>query len=300
MKYWPTVISLALIVTIAHADSDLSGIYEEAFASGRIFSDLSSEMGDASRLYGEAFSNLDSESLTDLEPDELRAAMLASFKMAFYSNFYAYGSREGYMRDAIERFNVAKSRGLLTSNDIHEFYLLLIAARHFSLAEEVSALSDGALPPPPKVYSGSSFDPHKPAEFSLDERADHFVVRNVAMDGPRTIVVSAGCAVSLRAARDIMSDPNLRARFEQSRVIWLGSTGELSLAHVKGWNRMLPGVKLSIAYDQSKWVGVDFSQQPAFHFYRNGRLISVVSGWAADGPPTEFYSVMEEFFGAAH
>jgi hypothetical protein len=44
---------------------------------------------------------------------------------------------------------------------------------------------------------------------------------------------------------------------------------------------------MHVAFDNSKWEGIDFARLPSFHFYVDGRLVKLIRGWGDDSAMLE-------------
>jgi hypothetical protein len=272
--------------SVASAESpkafdDLSAIYEREIAAPDVSIDSSERMNAVAQVYKGYFS---SEKLVvgGLDDDDLQASARAALTLGFYAGFYAYHRRDDYLKDARSRFGELQHRNLASDRDYAMMYDLLITARSFDEASVLRSARPTLMERMvPRVRIPPAFDPEQAGEWVLDSNV--FVARNIDVDAPLRIVVSAGCHFSRDAARFIDETPELREAFRKGNAVWLGSAGELDTEHVADWNRALPRQPLAIAYDHAAWSDVDFSSQPKFHFFKNGRLVATHDGWRPEG-----------------
>lgn len=118
-------------------------------------------------------------------------------------------------------------------------------------------------------------------------------------EGPM-IVVSAGCHIARRAADAIYADPLLSEAFRASPVLWLSpSSTTVDPVALDEWNSSFPNAQMHVAFDNSKWQGVDFARLPSFHFYMNGKLVTRINGWSDDIVAREKILAASESIGIA-
>ncbi|RDZ28492.1 hypothetical protein DX914_05005 [Lysobacter silvisoli] len=132
-----------------------------------------------------------------------------------------------------------------------------------------------------------NFDPSIPAVVDVSGKDRVARVESFEPKKGPLVIVSAGCHIALKSAETISADPALSAALRRANVLWLSPASvTLSVATIAEWNARFPDARMHVAFDNSRWAGVDFARLPSFHFYLDGRLVTKINGWSSDGEAT--------------
>ncbi|GLQ45184.1 hypothetical protein GCM10007862_02350 [Dyella lipolytica] len=233
------------------------------------------------KLYGERISPI-RENLSRLSNSDLHAAFIVSSMTYFYSQAANEGQKLMYLND-LKMYSIElDKRKALTSIEVSEQYLNLVAGRQFEDAEDLRQLHPNIkLPELPRIDIASDFNASKPGLYSLTGEKNGLMLRNVNVNSRYFILVVAQCHVARDAASAILGDETLSGAFKKGNAVWLSSAGEqLDIEKLKEWSESFPSQPIAIAYDNIAWMGVDFSFSPTFYFYRDGVVIGKHVGWS--------------------
>jgi len=245
----------------------------------------------------EAFSQL-SPSLNNIgliSTQDVRAIFMAAELVYNYALIYGDESTWRYMSSVDAAYQELKHRNAENHAETLDMLKLLVASRQWNKAQQLhSETSNKVQFAVPLLGASSDFERDEPAALFMSGSGNELLPRNIAIDSPYRIIVVSGCKTSDKAARSIESNPAVRAAFMKGGSIWLApASKELDIPELLDWNRRFPRQQIAVAYDNSKWSGIDFSRIPTFYFYRKGRLVSTHRGWPRDGSiPLEIFDVL--------
>jgi hypothetical protein len=219
--------------------------------------------------------------------DEAVHELFRSLQTAyFYARAGDYAHRETYKEAMGGTLAELHRRGIQDADEVDSYYDGLFAAREFDAARQLKA-----------EYAGLSFrdyarfdtrqdiDSSKPAGFApIDDGRLSLSNIDLPSDGGYVVVV-IGCHIARDAAQAIAANKGLADAMAADRVLWLLTDLELSQQSLNDWKQEFPEFKAMISYNNEKWTDVDFSASPAFHFFRDGKLVEIQVGW--DGPSSE-------------
>lgn len=228
-----------------------------------------------------------------ISDDEVRQLYGASDMLASYTMFFDAGRNAGYVGSMGVAFRELRRRSIATDADAGNLFDALVASRRFEeaalLKRSNPALSDKDVP---AVAKSPGFREDAPAEMALVS-AREFSLRNVDLDARYKIVVVSGCHISEAATKAIDADPVLRDAFARAGAIWLAPADRnFDGQAVQRWNNEFPRQGMTVAYRNEAWKGIDFSQIPAFYFYKNGKLVGKHTGWQKQGVPPQIATVL--------
>ncbi|HEX7803011.1 MAG TPA: hypothetical protein VF471_09670 [Pseudoxanthomonas sp.] len=224
-----------------------------------------------------------------VETNDLRAIFSAAELVYNYVLTYGDKDTQLYLSSMQVTYAELRRRGVERHGETLDILKSLIASRQWEQARALRAneFVDGRLVVP-RLSSDSQLAADGPAALFLSTNEDELSLQNIAMDARYRIIVVSGCRTSDKAAKSIDSNVLVRDAFIRGNAIWLAAASkELDLVEIRSWNRQFPRQKIAIAYDNSKWPGIDFSRVPTFYFYKDRQLIFSHRGWPKDNsiPP---------------
>ncbi|MBV6810201.1 hypothetical protein KWH19_10400 [Xanthomonas campestris pv. pennamericanum] len=234
------------------------------------------------RLVGPKLSSIDALSMEDIH-----VLFELSAELAFYSNLYKGGSDVTYPRDMRRAYAILSKNGRQTGSDKLAMRETLEQYRDFRSAEIISGYRSNVILKRddlgyvinPKPYRGDSSRPV--LSFSGDSKK--FEISGKKVSKEFQIIVLGGCHFASDAATRIDADDEISSAFEKANAIWIASsTTPLSVEDFSNWQSDHPRQKLVIAFSNLDWPGVRFDSIPAFHLFRKGRLVAVLTGWSSD------------------
>jgi hypothetical protein len=233
--------------------------------------------------------------------ENLRAAFSMSEVMLLSELAYSQPLPQRYVADMSVVFQELSRRG---SDTIEQRNSMIGAYLSIWELEEAKALTtDETRTKRDDVFAlerVAAFDPTATALVLLS--SEDGTARAMPFEFPEgpMIIVSAGCHIARRAADAIYADPRLSAAFRGAPVLWLSpSSTTVDPVAFDEWNAHFPAAKMHIAFDNSKWQGVDFARLPSFHFYLNGKLVTRINGWSDDIVAREKILAASESIGIA-
>lgn len=215
----------------------------------------------------------------------------------FFANITGDTNSDVYLNRQIDILNILRTRNDALSSEYIDSYNALVTARRFEEAKHLLANAPEMNVTPIPVIQSVKDDvtPKGHAILELSENATSFSLRPVQIDVGDRIVIVAGCHFSEDAARDINSNNALRSAFLKGKAIWLEpAEADLNAQIIQEWNQNFPDQKLSIAYHNSEWKGIDFARIPNFYFYKSGHLIGNVTGWKRGYVDPKIYTYLHE------
>jgi hypothetical protein len=88
------------------------------------------------------------------------------------------------------------------------------------------------------------------------------------------------CHFSRDAVAAIEADPRLTAIFARHARWLMPQDGRMQPRRVAAWNATHPLARMSYIYRQRDWTVIDTWSTPTFYFFRNGRQVGKLIGWA--------------------
>jgi hypothetical protein len=245
------------------------------------------------RLFHESFEPL-LKNPKNITNEDLRLLYGASDMLASYTMFFNTERNAGYVGNMAIAFRELGRRSVATDEDIGNMFDALMASRRFeealSLKSSHQALADKLVP---AVVRDTDFQEDAPAEMAIASTQGGFSLRNVNLDKDYLIVIVSGCHISEDATKAINASPSLRDAFIKGNAIWLAPADRnFDIQAVQRWNKEFPRQSITVAYRNEAWKGVDFSQIPAFYFYKNGKLIAEHVGWKKAGVPPKITATL--------
>lgn len=211
----------------------------------------------------------------------------ALFKLINLSFFYAEFAKAGHapalLHDLRLVYEKLDKSGGLSNEELTATYDGMISQRDFTSAAQLIATHPGAgLADIPRITQSPSPGGVGPAVYILSEDGKGLDLHAADTSHDTLIVIVAQCHFARDVALMISKDKELSAAFAAGNAIWLESaTSPLEIEDLRLWNEAFPHQPLSIAFDDKAWPLVDFSQSPAFFFFKNGKLVSQRLGWSA-------------------
>lgn len=177
-------------------------------------------------------------------------------------------------------------RHVAAPNAYEAVYRALIRSRDFAAADDLRArYPEAHLPPLPAVRDVAGHP--GPTLLQSNQAGTELVRRAFAFDQPAQVIVIAGCHFARDAARDIESDPNLRAAFSR-HVLWLTpQDGDPADPDLIRWNREHPLTAMRSAYRESEWPQIDSWAMPTFYFFKDGKREAKIVGWQREAVVAE-------------
>ena len=179
-------------------------------------------------------------------------------------------------------------RGIARTDNDAKLYAALVESRSFKKARAFAKLhplaSDEAVPDVVDnvVRKG-------PTTLLVMDGGRKLVRKSVDLEEGRRIVVISSplCHFCQRAIRSIETDAVLR-RLVLDHATWIvPQDRSTSFATVANWNRLHPNETMEFTYRREEWPMVDRWETPVFYFFKNGHVVSKVSGWPVAGRKAE-------------
>lgn len=230
-------------------------------------------------------------------PDDLQALFDASNMLASYTMYFRLGENSKYVQEMVRARESLATLGVDSERNDGDLYGALIAARRFDDANELARTSASLRARTALAFDvAEGFDPVRPGYFDLSNASGRFVLRNADPSGSDVrIVVVSGCRAARDAARGIAGDASLRQAFRSGDALWLAPADRsFDPAEVRLWNSEFPDSPIRIAFDHAAWKEVDFSRQPTFFFFKDGRLVGKSVGWSRSGPPQALLKALRD------
>ena len=296
----PFLLALALASAYAapQAGAKLQTVYASMLGE---FSDRSiTNMERHARLknhYAAAANTLGNTAIAPIE--SLRAVFSMSEAMLIAELGYSQPLPQPYVADMFAVFKELSRRGAASAEQRNA----MIGA-HLSIwqIEEAKALTT-----PETRIKGSdiaalkrvgAFESSTPAVVSLTSADGIARAKPYEFRKGTTIVVSAGCHIARRAAEAIYADPAVSSAFREADALWLSpATVTFDPIALNEWNTRFPNAQMHVAFDNSRWEGIDFARLPSFHFYVDGRLVKLIRGWGDDSAMLEEIRTVLESLG---
>jgi hypothetical protein len=167
-------------------------------------------------------------------------------------------------------------RGVAAPGWIDQAFKTLIAARDFEAARAFrSHHKDAGLAPAPIVQENVAGGGPTVLALQPDGSLIH---QSAGIDRGAHIVVISGCHFSKDAARDIESDPELKAAFAMHSSWVAPAQEDVTDPDLIRWNRDHPDAAMTTAYRQTEWSGFDVWAIPTFYFLKDGKIEAKVVG----------------------
>ncbi len=171
--------------------------------------------------------------------------------------------------------------GESTRNQVSQLFDILVALRHFDLADQLVL-----------EYPEAGISKLPERAFIGNAKAGLNATLQVSADGQRLsrgtvdlayglhIVVIAGCHFAKDAEIAISAEPRLNRLFEQ-HAVWIAPANE-QISDVAEWNRQSPSQPIQIAWRERDWPQISSWNMPTFYVFRDGVLLKQWSGWSSD------------------
>ncbi len=230
-----------------------------------------------------AFKNFTDGRATDwsrqVSTQELGYLFLAADEVAFYTSS---------LEHALEMLEIGREmriRNSLSDFNRDQIYLALTAARDFHLAkkwkaEAGSSLSNSIL----DVIDETNEKKGEPTILMIADDSRIVTRKPLALGKGEYVLalVHPSCHFSSNAIHEIASDAKLGAI--KSKLILLSPQHrDQDLSVFQKWNRNNPDLRIQLMYSFKEWPYVDANETPIFNFIRDGKVITKVAGWPAEG-----------------
>ena len=270
-RNWPLVAVCALLMILsapAFAQSQpdkLSAINKDhSVASSEKLQLLSAEYD---RAYASSESNI-----SNLSNDLLSDLFRASDMLTNYTLLKGRADSLRYLKTVNLTIAELGRRGLADAERINAARRTNVAARQFQDAKRL----DDTASLPQSMRSLPSFG----RRVIAIDKDQNISVKDVTIENGLSLVVVSGCNVSTKAIRDIMSNSNLLNSLNETGAIWLmPPTSDLDVGIINEWNSTYSSQQIQMAFDSAEWPEIDFSIIPNFYIFKNGKVISHMSGW---------------------
>ena len=175
-------------------------------------------------------------------------------------------------------------RGIARKDQDEKVFAALIESRLFDKARAFATLhrlaSAGAVP-----YVVDKVAHNGPTTLLVRDGGKKLERKPVdlAKGGLIVVIASPLCHFCQRAIGSIESDRSLRPLI-RDRALWLVPPDQSTpFAVVAAWNRLHPHEQMEYAYRREEWPMVERWETPVFYFLKNGRVVSIVTGWPRAG-----------------
>jgi hypothetical protein len=205
------------------------------------------------------------------------------FRGTYDTTFYTLDRR--YVKDMQADLDRLRA---LHADELHHYqdlYVTLVGVRDFVTARAVLASQPMASSESAPTIVGALFGGRGPSALVLSEDGLSASQQPILLSGALEIVVIGHplCHFSRNAVAAIEADARLRAVFA-SHARWLmPQDGRMRPRTVAAWNVAHPLARMDYIYRQSDLAAIDTWATPTFYFFRNGRRVGKLSGWAPGG-----------------
>lgn len=217
--------------------------------------------------------------LQELPADSVDLLFRATYDTAFYT------LDRRYVQDM--QADLDRLRALHADEPRHyqNLYVTLVGVRDFAAARAMLASLPTASSESAPTIVGALVDGRGPSALVLSEDGLSASQQPILLSGALEIVVIGHplCHFSRNAVAAIEADARLRAVFA-SHARWLmPQDGRMRPRAVAAWNVAHPLARMDYIYRQSDLAAIDTWATPTFYFFRNGRRVGKLSGWAPGG-----------------
>lgn len=212
--------------------------------------------------------------------EDLRVAFKAADTLSFWTREPVDALR---MRDIVLELH---RRGIAKEEHFSTVHRQQVAARLFELARQWKARFPTAdMQDVPTVLNDDSY-PDTVRTVLRSSDSPRVLRREVLALSQKPFVLVIGspmCHFARNASIAIEKDQILKKRFEQ-HARWLAPQAQfLEFDALLEWNRLHPASSYAVVYRQSEWPEISDWSTPAFYFFKNGKVVSTVTGWPAEG-----------------
>jgi hypothetical protein len=217
--------------------------------------------------------------LQELPADSVDLLFRATYDTAFYT------LDRRYVQDLQADLDQLRT---LHADELHHYqdlYVTLVGVRDFVAARAVLASQPMASSEPAPIIVGALVDSRGPSALALSEDGSSASQQPIRLSGAVDIVVIGHplCHFSRDAVAAIEADARLKAVFA-SHARWLmPQDGRMRPRTVAAWNVAHPLARMDYIYRQGDWTAIDTWSTPTFYFFRNGKPVGKLSGWAPGG-----------------
>jgi hypothetical protein len=205
------------------------------------------------------------------------------FRAASDTAFYTFDRR--YVRDMqsdLDRLRALHAEGLRHYQDL---YVALVSVRDFAGAHALLASWPVASSDPAPAIAGALVDGLGPSALILSEGGLSASQQPIRLSSAVDIVVIGHpqCHFSRDAVAAIEADSRLKSIFT-SHAHWLmPQDGRMRPRLVAAWNATHPFARMNYIYRQRDWAAIDTWSTPTFYFFRDGKQVGKLIGWAPGG-----------------
>lgn len=187
-----------------------------------------------------------------------------------------------------------RRRGVAREGNYEKLFAALIESRRFDSARALTKLH--ALPPADTVPEVTNTIVRAgPTTLVVKDGGRKLERTVVDLRGSSRIVVIASplCHFCQRAVRSIEGDAALLPLF-RDHARWIVPPDEsTSFSDVAQWNKDHANEQMEFAYRREEWPMVQRWETPVFYFFKDGRVVSSVSGWPVAGRKSEIRRCMK-------
>jgi hypothetical protein len=206
------------------------------------------------------------------------------------SDDFVYSASAASLDDMQLDLAELQRRGIARKDHYEKVYAALLESRLFDKARAFAMLHRlASVEPVPYVVDKVA---HKgPTTLLVRDGGKKLQRKSVDLTKGRLIVVIASplCHFCQRAIGSIESDRSLRPLI-RDRALWLVPPDQSTpFAVVAAWNRLHPHEQMEYAYRREEWSMVERWETPVFYFLKDGRVVSIVTGWPKAGRKAEIY-----------
>lgn len=228
--------------------------------------------------YNELFSPYQNEGVREINLNDLRLLYRAA------SLVLAYTQSPRYVLDARLDLSEIEKRNAASNMDYLQMYNSLIGARMLDEARSLAARRHitGIEPIPVIKQKDGGVAPQ--GEWEVSPESQEVLLRHVKLSGKQIIVIGHPlCHFTQNAATSINNDPDLGPIFIRYSHWIIPQSEKFELPAIQEWNRTHSQEPMSIAYRSSDWPMFDSWATPTFYFLNDGKVVSEVIGWPAEG-----------------
>jgi hypothetical protein len=224
-------------------------------------------------LFGEAAYRDDAlASASDAELAQL-------FDAANLATFYSFDARFAALQS--RAMATLEQRGIATQMQYDDLYGSLVQVRRYDDARALYARHPDGLAPLPAMEAAVVDGTSRWRVSSPDQLVQ---IPAPFADGPTIVVVGHPlCHFTQDAFDAIGKDPALSTMFEHHAMLLVPIDRRFGLDDMLAWNTARPAFPMAYAVSRDEWPMFDAWATPTFYFFRDGRLVSKVTGWPKEG-----------------
>lgn len=205
------------------------------------------------------------------------------FRATYDAVFYTLERR--YVQDMqadLDRLRALHADELRHYQDL---YVTLVGLRDFAAARAVLASQPMASSESAPTIVAALVDGRGPSALVLSEDGSSASQQPIRLSGAVAIVVIGHplCHFSRDAVAAIEADDRLKVVFASYAHWLMPQDGRMRPRRVAAWNAAHPQARMDYIYRQSDWTVVETWATPTFYFFKNGRRVGKLVGWAPRG-----------------